>query len=375
VIVKAVLAFDSFKESLPAAEVCGAVADALRASYPGANVISKPMADGGEGTASAVMAARGGDWIPATVTGPLSGMRTAAGFLWFPEERGALVEMAAASGLTLLRPDLRDPLRTTTFGTGELLRLARDRGARRIWLAIGGSATVDGGVGAAAAAGWRFLDEDGEPVGPGGGELGKIRRVLRPVGSGWPAVEVLCDVDNPLCGEHGAARVYGPQKGATPAMVELLDAGLANLAGVLKKERIADVIHLPGAGAAGGLGGGAVAFFGGRLVSGIETILKISGMAEAVAGADWVFTGEGRFDPQSLRGKVVSGVVRLARAAGAKVAVIAGSVEVDPETCRRMGIAEVLALRREGMSVEAAIANAPSLLAERVAEFAARNRR
>lgn len=364
---RAVVAFDSFKGSLSAREACAIAARALRAA--GWDVVEKPMADGGEGTAEALVAALSGEWIPERVSGPLAGREVAAGYGWFAESGRALVEMAAASGLTLLRREEQNPLRTTTLGTGELVRAAARRGAGAIWLAVGGSATVDGGVGAATALGWRFLDRDGQPVGLGGGELARIARIVAPTDRGLPPVEVLCDVDNPLCGEHGAARVFGPQKGATPAMVEELDAGLRNLAGVIREQLGVDVLDVPGAGAAGGLAAGAIAFMGGRLVPGIETVMRASGLAEAMRGADWVVTGEGSFDRQSMRGKVVSGIVRQARAAGTRVAVVAGSVRVPEAEYRAFGVDAAWALRAPDMPVETAIAQAASLLAARMARF------
>ena len=368
--MKIVLAFDSFKGSLAAEQACAAAAEALRAEIPGVDVVIKPMADGGEGTAQAVMAARGGAWIPVRVTGPLPVMRLDAGFVWFSDERRALVEMAAASGLTHVPPVQRNPLFTTTYGTGQLIRAALDRGAQHVWLAVGGSATTDGGVGAATALGWQFLDEAGRPVGPGGGELERIRRIVPPPVRLGAAVEVLCDVDNPLCGEYGAARVYGPQKGAAPAMVARLDAGLRHLGHLVHDQLGTDILGLPGAGAAGGLAGGAVAFMEAKLISGIDTIMRISGLEEALTGADWVITGEGSFDAQSLRGKVVAGVVGLARKKGAKAAVLAGSVNVTEAAWRALGADAALALRAPGMSVEEAMAQTPQLMAERVRELA-----
>ncbi len=364
---RAVVAFDSFKGSLSAREACAIASRALRSA--GWEVSEKPMADGGEGTAAALVAAMDGEWIPVRVSGPLPGREVSAGFGWFPESGRALVEMAAASGLTLLQRDELNPMRATTRGTGELVREAAARGARAIWLAVGGSATVDGGVGAAMALGWRFLDRSGHPVGEGGGELARIARIAPPSGMGLPPVEVLCDVDNPLCGENGAARVFGPQKGATPAMVDELDAGLRHLAAVIRTDLGADVLDTPGAGAAGGLAAGAIAFMGGRLVPGIETVMRASGLSDALCGADWVVTGEGSFDRQSMRGKVVSGVVRQARAAGVRVAVIAGGVAVPESEYRAFGVDRAWALRESDMSVETAMSRAPDLLAARAAQF------
>jgi len=397
--VKIVVAMDSFKGSLTAVRACDIVAEAIRSVLPRldgarrsqAEVVTKPMADGGEGTASVLMVAAGGQWIPRTVMGPLPDMHVNGGFVWFEEPAQtatAVVEMAAASGLTLLPPERRNPLSTTTYGTGQLLKAAIDYGARRILLAVGGSATVDGGVGAAVALGWRFLTKDRQQIGFGGGELSQIAKIVGPRVAACPesgpvrrgrsmrrngtdrGVEVLCDVDNPLCGEHGAARVYGPQKGATPQMVETLDAGLAHLARLIRDQLGRDVADLPGAGAAGGLAAGAVAFMNARLVQGIDTVMSQSRLQEAMTDADWVITGEGCFDEQSLRGKVVSGVARLAKATDTKVCVLAGQVLVPAEKYRAAGIQTALACMDNQMQLDYAIANAEPLLDRAARRFA-----
>jgi glycerate kinase len=360
--VKIVVALDSFKGSLTAVQACDIVAGAIRSMLPDAEVVTRPMADGGEGTASVLMAAAGGQWIGKTVMGPLPGMRVEAGFVWLADNRTALVEMATASGLPLLKPEQRNPLKTTTYGTGELIQAVIDHGANHILLAIGGSATVDGGVGAATAVGWKFLTKRGKEIGFGGGPLLSIDKIVPPAHPLNAAVEVLCDVDNPLCGEHGAARVFGPQKGATPEMVGQLDAGLAHLARLVKEQLGRDIAELPGAGAAGGLAAGAVAFLNGRLISGVEAVMSQIHLPEAVAGADWVVTGEGSFDEQSLRGKVVSGVVWTARAVGAKVAVCAGQVRLDPRRYRQAGIEVAVACMDAGMELDYAIAHSAELL-------------
>ncbi len=360
--MKIVVALDSFKGSLTAVQACDIVAEAIRSMVPGVEVVTKPMADGGEGTASVLMAAAGGQWLGRRVMGPLPEMEVEAGFVWLPDTRTALVEMATASGLPLLRPEQRNPLKTTTYGTGQLIRAALDHGANHVLLAIGGSATVDGGVGAAMALGWRFLTKGGQDIGFGGGQLRGVERIMPPLHPLKATVEVLCDVDNPLCGEHGAARVYGPQKGATPGMVEQLDAGLAHLARLVDEQLGRDVACLPGAGAAGGLAAGAVAFMNGRLVPGIDAIMSQTRLTEAVTGANWVVTGEGSFDEQSLRGKVVSGVARIARAAGAKVAVCAGQVRLEPGRYREAGITVAVACMQPAMELDYAIAHGAELL-------------
>jgi len=376
-LVKIVVALDSFKGSLTAVQACDVVAAAIRSSLPGAEVVTKPMADGGEGTAAVLMAAAGGQWIARTVMGPLPEMRVEAGFVWLAQDKTAVVEMATASGLTLLRTEQRNPLTTTTCGTGQLIQAAVDYGAYRVLLAIGGSATVDGGVGAATALGWKFLTAQGREIGLGGGQLLSIDSIVPPEHAVGAAVEVLCDVDNPLCGEHGAAQVYGPQKGATPEMVEALDAALAHLAKAVKNQLGRDIAELPGAGAAGGLAAGAVAFMNARLVSGIETVMLQTRLEEALAGADWVLTGEGCFDEQSLRGKVVSGVIHMAEAAArqsptkpkVKVGVLAGQVRLSPGEYRRAGVEAVVSCMEDGMDLEYAIAHGERLLARAAMRF------
>ena len=364
--MKIVVALDKFKGSLSAPEACRIVRDALFSVRPELQIVVKPMADGGDGTAEVLRSALGGEWISLPVTGPLHGMRVTAKYLWIERERTAVIEMASASGLVLLKPEQRNPLKATTYGTGELIRDAVKRGAQRILLGVGGSATVDGGIGAAMALGWRFLDASGKPVGHGGGELERIARVERPTSLQLTEIEVLCDVNNPLCGEQGAARVFGPQKGATREMVERLDAGLCHLAELVKIQLGKSIADVPGAGAAGGLAAGAMAFMNAKLVPGVDAVAEAIDLDDALRGADWVITGEGCFDEQSLRGKVVSGVAKRARKFGVKVAVLAGSVKAaKPE-----GIEVLLATRKEGMSLDQAMANASSLLEKAAGELA-----
>ena len=376
--MKIVVAMDSFKDSLTAVAACEIVAQVVGSVVPAAEIVIKPMADGGEGTAEAMLAAGNGKWVKKTVTGPLPDMQVNAGFVWFPEHKEALVEMATASGLGLLPAALRNPMKTTTYGTGQLIASAVDYGAKRVFLAIGGSATVDCGTGAAAALGWRFLNENGREIVPCGGELLRIRKIVPPSEPAFlpPAsgrgVEVLCDVDNPLCGEHGAARVYAPQKGATEEMVEQLEAGLEHIAELVKRQLGCDIRDVPGTGAAGGLSAGAMAFMGARLVSGIEAVMSQSRLAEALGGAEWVITGEGKFDGQSLRGKVVSGVVRLAGDMGTKVAVLAGQVLLGPSEYRKFGVVDAIGFMNGEMTLKYAMENGAKLLAESAKNFALR---
>jgi len=371
--MKIVVAMDSFKGSLSAVRACEIAADSIGSAAPNAETVIKPMADGGEGTARAMIVAGDGEWVERWVTGPLPDMRVGAGFAWFGREGVAVIEMAAASGVELLSAEQRNPLLTTTYGTGQLIAAAIEHGAKRLLLAVGGSATVDGGVGAAAAMGWKFFDKEGQEVGLGGGQVLRIDKILAPSEPIGVATEVLCDVDNPLTGEHGAAKVYGPQKGATEEMVKVLEAGLAHLAELVDKQLGRRVDNIPGAGAAGGLGAGAAAFMNGRLVSGIETVMAQSGLHEALIDADWVITGEGRFDGQSLRGKVVSGVARAAKLTSTKVAVLAGRVVLSPEEYRSIGVIDALACADDRMDLEYAMQNSEKLLAGAAKEFVLRH--
>lgn len=368
--VKIVVAFDKFKSSLTAAEACQRVRETLLAVHPYWEVAEKPMADGGDGTAVVLQSSLGGEWRTMEVMGPLPEMRVAGRYLWVEQESLAVIEMATVSGLVLLRSEQRNPLRTTTHGTGELIADAIQRGAKRILLGIGGSATNDGGVGAAMAVGWQFRDQNGKTIGYGGGELERIARIVPPSGLKAPPVEVLCDVDNPLCGERGAAAVYSPQKGATPSVVQQLDDGLQHLAEVVRVQLGKEILDVPGAGAAGGLGGGALAFLNARLVPGVETIIRVAKLESVLCGVDWIITGEGRFDSQSLSGKVVHGVLKLAQQHQIKVAVIAGSVDLAESEWRNAGISEVFALRRRDMTLDYAIAHTDELLTEAARRFA-----
>jgi glycerate kinase len=360
--MKVVIAMDSFKGTLKADDACEIVAKAISESIPEARLVVKPMADGGEGTARAMIKAANGRWIPQTVMGPLPDMQVEAGFAWFEDDRTALVEMASASGLELLSAEQMNPLNTTTYGTGQLIKAALKYGAHKILLAVGGSATVDGGLGAAMALGWKFLDHQDNPVPLGGAGLEKITKIVRPENLSLVPVEVLCDVDNPLCGEKGAAKVYGPQKGATDQMVEQLEKGLAHLADLVRKQLQRDIDNVPGAGAAGGLAAGAIAFMNAAVVSGIETVMARSNLRAELESADWVITGEGSFDRQSLYGKVVSGILTMASQSHTRLAVLAGQVNIPPEEYQNIGIATAISCRDENMSLDYALKNSRELL-------------
>jgi len=312
-VSKILIAMDSFKGTLSAPAACAIVASAFKTLKPNVNLSIKPVADGGEGTADVIVRACGGQWFEQTVVGPLPEMKVSAGFGYSTDESTAIVEMAKASGLECLRENQKNPALTTTYGTGQLIDAACKQGAKRILLAVGGSATVDGGTGAARALGWRFLDQDGKDVSQGGGSLTQIRRMVPPQPPrNLPEIMVLCDVDSPLCGPTGAAMMFARQKGAEEQLIEQLEKGLLHLATLIKEQTGKDVQYLPGAGAAGRLAAGAVAFLGGRLTSGFATIRDCLNLQKEIADADWVITGEGSFDLQSLRGKVVGGITKEA---------------------------------------------------------------
>ncbi len=371
------VALDSFKGSLSATAACDLAAAAWRSACPQADVSCLPMADGGEGTAAALVAACRGRWCECPgVAGPLPGQRLHARYGWIDAARTAIVEMAEASGLTLVPEDRRRPDLTTTRGTGELLAAALQQGAARLLLTLGGSATHDGGTGAAAALGWRFLDALGRDLPPGGAALCRLARIVPPPNGRLAVpVEALCDVDNPLTGPRGAAAVYAPQKGASPEMVRVLEEALQRLAERWRADLGLDLEAMPGAGAAGGFGGGAVAFLGARLTPGVEAVAAVNGLPARLRQADWVLTGEGRFDEQSLQGKVVSGVLRHAASAGTRVAVVAGSVTLPEARWRAAGVAAVEACAPPGLALAEAMRRAPGLLQAAVTRLAQRTAR
>ncbi|MEI8243215.1 MAG: glycerate kinase [bacterium] len=338
------IAPDSFKGTLSAAEAAGAIAAGVRRAIPGARFRLIPMADGGEGTVDAVLAATRGKRRCCPVHDPLGRVITARYGLAGGCDPRAVIEMAAASGLPLLKPSERNPLVTGTEGTGDLLRDALDRGARRIWMGIGGSATNDGGTGMARALGVRFLDRRGRDLPRGGGALEALDHLVldgldprvRQV-----SIEVACDVTNPLCGPRGASAIYGPQKGATPAMIRRLDAGLRRLAQVVKRQTGVDVAGVAGAGAAGGLGFGLMAFCGARLRRGVEMVAEAVNLEAQCRGCDLVITGEGRIDGQTVNGKTPMGVAAVAAKAGVPVIAICGCTGEGWQDVHQAGIAAV----------------------------------
>ncbi|MEU4034844.1 glycerate kinase [Streptomyces collinus] len=370
---RVLVAADKFKGSLTAVQVAERVTAGLRRVVPGLEVEALPVADGGDGTVDAAVAA-GFERREVRVAGPLGDEVTAAFAL-----RGvtAVVEMAEASGLQRLPAGVFAPLTSSTYGSGELLRAALDAGARTIVFGVGGSATTDGGAGMLAALGARFLDEDGEPVPPGGGGLAELARAdLSGLDPRLSSVELVLasDVDNPLTGPKGAPAVYGPQKGASPADVATLDAALAHFAKVLEAEagpRAAEHAAAPGAGAAGGIGYGAL-LLGARFRPGIEVMLDVLGFAPALERADVVITGEGSLDEQTLHGKAPAGVAAAARAAGRTVVAVCGRLALSEEELRGAGIERAYPLTLVEPDVARCIADAGPIL-ERVAQRIARD--
>ncbi|MFE5602161.1 glycerate kinase [Streptomyces coelicoflavus] len=369
------VAADKFKGSLTAVEVAERVAAGLRRVVPDVLVEALPVADGGDGTVAAAVAA-GFERREVRVAGPLGDEVTAAYAL---RDGTAVVEMAEASGLQRLPEGVLAPLTSSTYGSGELLRAALDAGARTIVFGVGGSATTDGGAGMLAALGARFLDADGEPVGPGGGGLAGLATAdlsgLDPRLSGVELV-LASDVDNPLTGPKGAPAVYGPQKGASPDDVTALDAALAHFAKVLEGTegvgaRVAEYAASPGAGAAGGIGFGAM-LLGARFRPGIAVMLDVLGFAPALDRADLVITGEGSLDEQTLHGKAPAGVAAAARAAGKEVVAVCGRLALPAETLGRAGIRRAYPLTDVEPDVAKCIADAGPIL-ERVAESIARD--
>lgn len=344
---KILLVPDSFKGTLPSRQVCQVMAGQLRRFFPQAQVKSIPVADGGEGSVEAFLAAAGGERRTRTVTGPF-GEPVEAFYGILGDGRTAVIEMAACAGLPLAEGRL-NPERATTYGVGELLLAAKEAGCTKAILGLGGSCTNDGGVGAAAALGAKFTRADGAAFIPTGGTLGEIAALdVSPVAQALQGMELtaMCDIDNPLYGEAGAAAVFAPQKGADAAMVARLDAGLRHLGQVAARCLGRDFSHLPGAGAAGGLGFGMAAFCGAQLRMGIDAVLDAVGFDSLLPGTDVVFTGEGKIDSQSARGKVVSGVAARCRKAGVPVVAVVGQIGQGFEEMYQQGLTAVFSINR-----------------------------
>ncbi|WP_318491594.1 glycerate kinase [Photobacterium leiognathi] len=358
--MKIIIAPDSYKESLTAMEVATAIENGFRQVIPNAEYIKLPMADGGEGTVQSLVDASNGTIIEHSVTGPL-GEQVNGFFGLMGDGKTAIIEMAAASGLHLVSPELRNPMLTTSFGTGELILAALDKGVEHIIVGIGGSATNDGGIGMAQALGVRFLDENNKQISYGGGALDRLHRIdISNIDPRLVSVklEVACDVDNPLYGEKGASQVFGPQKGATPEMVTQLDSNLAHYAEIIKRDLGKDVKDMAGAGAAGGMGAALLGLFNAQLRLGIEIVMDAVNLADVLQDADLVITGEGRIDSQTIHGKTPIGVARTAKRFNKPVIGIAGSLSSDCNVVYEHGIDAVFSVVPRSVSLAEALAEA-----------------
>jgi glycerate kinase len=356
--VKIIVAPNSFKGSLSATQAAIAIARGVCEAFPEAEIVEIPIADGGDGTVEALVAAHKGTVQSVSVEGPL-GDPVLASFGLIAGGRTAVVELASASGYVLLTPAARDPRKTSTYGFGQLLEAARQAGVESVIAGIGSSATNDGGAGMAQALGYRLLDAFGRDLPRGGAALVRLERIDGTgLDAGWRSVKVMvaCDVTNPLTGPEGASYVYGPQKGADPETVVLLDGALAHLAEVIERDLGKRVADVPGAGAAGGTGAGLMAFLDAKLVSGAALVVEASGLDGALEGADLVITGEGRVDAQTAYGKAPGEVARRAQAAGIPTLLIAGSKGKGWETLKSSGVTAVVALAQgtdpEGHNLE-----------------------
>ncbi len=344
---KIILIPDSFKGTMSSGEICGIMKTRILEHYPGCEVIAIPVADGGEGSVDCFLEALGGETVTLSVNNPFfEKIDSFYGLIHGGET--AVIEMAAAAGLPLVE-DRRDPLLATTYGVGELMLAAAKSGAKKIIVGLGGSATNDAGCGAAAAAGVRFYDSKGESFIPAGGTLHNVERIdVSGLADELKSVEIItmCDIDNPMYGPTGAAHIFGPQKGATPEMVEELDAGVKAFARVIERDLGQRLDDIPGSGAAGAMGAGMIAFFGARLQMGIESVLDTVNFDEKLTGTNIVLTGEGKIDGQSLRGKVVIGVSRRAKKAGVPVVAVVGDIGDNVEAAYGEGVSYIASINR-----------------------------
>ncbi len=365
---KVVLIPDSFKGTMSSSEICNIMSDSIHKFYPEAQVVSVPVADGGEGSVDAFLTAMGGQKVTVEVAGPF--MEKMSCYYGIIDEsktavRTAVIEMAACAGLPLVEGKA-DPRKTTTYGVGELMLHAAKNGCKRIIMGLGGSSTNDGGTGAAAAAGAVFTDKEGKEFIPVGGTLSSIAKIdVSKVKENFTGIEIItmCDIDNPLYGKTGAAYIFGPQKGADEKMVEFLDAELRAMCATIKSSLNQDLSELPGGGAAGGMGAGMKAFFDSELQMGIETVLNTVGFDELVKDADMVFTGEGKIDTQSIRGKVVIGVARRTKKYNVPLVAIVGDIGDGIEEAYDIGVYAVMSINRVAVDYKQARPRAKSDLA------------
>lgn len=363
--MKIIIAPDSFKESLTALEVAENIEKGIKLAIPEAETIKVPMADGGEGTVQALVDAHNGKIIEKEVLGP-EGSKVKA-FYGIINDKTAVIEMAAASGISYIDPTTADPGKTTTYGTGQLIKSALERGARHIILGIGGSATMDAGVGALKALGFSFKDENGQRISRGGSQIGRIASVSKE-NLYSPAeelyLEIACDVSNPFYGENGAAYIYGPQKGASPEQVEELDQNFRSFNQFVKEKYNRDLQQLPGSGAAGGLGAGLITFLNGELKEGADIVARANHLEDKLKGADLVITGEGQLDSQTINNKAPIHVAHLAKEQGIPVIAIAGSFGDGFQQVYQEGITAAFSIINKPVAINKIILATPELLQE-----------
>lgn len=367
--MRIVIAPDSFKGSLSSKDVCNALSNGIKRAVD-AEIYEVPIADGGEGTVDAMVLSAGGRISDIEVMGPLSDK--VKGYYGILNDGTAVIEMAASSGLYLVPDDKRNPLKTTTYGVGELIKAALDNGCRNFIIGIGGSATNDGGAGMAEALGVKFLDKSGNSIPHGGGNLDKLQsvdisQIDRRVYSS--KFIVASDVENPLCGKNGASAVYGPQKGATPEMVEILDANLHHYSDIVKSTIKKDMANIPGAGAAGGLGFGLMAFLNAELKPGIDIVMKVAKLEEKIKSSDIVITGEGNTDYQTAFGKAPSGIAKLAKKYGKPVIVLSGGLGKNYKALYKIGVTSLFSIVDKPMTLKDAMENASDLISDRIEDI------
>lgn len=364
-----VLAPDSFKESMTAEQACQAMQRGIEKVCPDAICISVPMADGGEGTVDALISALNGQKILCEVTGPLPAQKVKTYFGLLNEGKTAVIEMAKANGIHLIEPAQRNPLLTTTLGTGEMIKAALDLGVSKIIIGLGGSVNNDAGAGMAQALGVKFLDDNNIQVAVGGGQLDQIKIVdILGLDSRLQHIEIIIasDVNNPLCGVNGASYIFGPQKGATPQMVQQLDQNLSHFAEVVESALKLSKQNIPGAGAAGGLGFGLMAFAGASIHSGVEIVIEQTQLAEKIAQADYVFTGEGKIDFQTKFGKTPFGVAQVAKRLNKPVIAFAGVIGNDIDELYALGFTQIIGINPSDCTLEDAMQNAQRHLEDAV---------
>lgn len=354
------LAPDSFKESMTAEQACAAMQRGIVKALPDAQFIYVPMADGGEGTVDALVAARNGRKVELDVSGPFIQQKVQSYFGLIENDQTAVIEMALANGIHLIESSQRNPLLTSTLGTGEIIKAALELGVSKIIIGLGGSVTNDAGAGMAQALGVKFLDENGQAVQVGGGQLDQIQSIdLSQLDPRLKSTEIVIasDVNNPLCGENGASHVFAPQKGATSEMVEVLDQNLSHFANLVKQQLNLDIAHVQGTGAAGGLGFGLMAFAGAKIRSGVEIVIEETGLSEKIAQADYVFTGEGGIDFQTKFGKTPFGVAQVAKRFNKPVIAFAGYVGKGIEELYDEGFTAIFGIVDGACDLQTALKN------------------